>query len=192
MIKKCFIDTETTGLWPDKTDEVHQISCIITDDNAKPLDYINLKFRPSIEALNNMHYEALQKCRLTKEEIGSRELTRESSFKVFEEFLNKHVNRFDKKDKMHFVAYNAPFDLGFIQKYFTQNNNDFYGSYFWRPEICVFRELAWMIQNKRDKFPTMHLSDMCKYAEIEFSDEHAHDAMYDTKKTLELFRAIYL
>jgi len=192
MIKKCFIDTETTGLWSEKQDEVHQISCIITDDHAKPLDYINLKFRPSETALENMHPEALQKCRLTKESIRSRSLDFSQAFAKFEEFLNKHVNRFDKTDKMQFIAYNAPFDLKFIQKYFLQNNNDYYGSYFWRPEICVYRELAWMLQNERDQFPSMHLSDMCKYAGIEFSEEHAHDAMYDTKKTLELFRQIYL
>lgn len=192
MIKKCFIDTETTGLQSEGTDEVHQIACIITDDKAKPIDYINLKFEPSFDALNNMADEALAKCRLTREEIRSRELNRLTSFRVFEKFLNKHVNRFDKSDKMQFIAYNAPFDLRFIEKYFKQNNNDYMGSYFWRPELCVYRELAWMLQNERDQIQSMHLSDMCKYAEVDFNEDEAHDAMYDTKKTLELFRKIYL
>ena len=190
MIKKCFIDTETTGLNERGLDEVHQIACIITDEDVKPLDWINIKFSPSKEALDQMSPELFEKFNITKESISNRKLSRVDGWNEFTEFLCKHVDRFNKEDKMHFVAYNAPFDRKFVAKLFKQNDDNYFGSYFWNPPICVYQRCAWVLQNKRDHFDHMGLSTMCKFAEIDFDKDAAHDALYDTKKTVELYKAV--
>jgi DNA polymerase III epsilon subunit-like protein len=190
VIKKCFTDTETTGLNPEGTDEAHQIACIITDQDLKPLDWINLKFRPSEEAIMGAAEEALTKIGFTRDELRARSLSKEDALDQFVEFLDKHVDKYDKKDKMQFIAYNAPFDEGFVRKFFKQSSSNHYGSYFWNPALCVYRACAWLLQNRRDEFDHMGLRQMCEFAEVEFNEDDAHDALYDTKKTVELFKEV--
>lgn len=190
MIKKCFIDTETTGLYAEGGDEVHQIAAIITDADLKPLDWINIKCRVNEGALAGLSDEVAEKLGVSKDDIRARELSPEQGLTKFVTFLEKHVNKYDKKDKMHFIAYNAPFDEGFVRKLFELDSNSYYGSYFWNPAICVYRQCAWLLQDQRDKFDHMGLRVMCEFAEVEFNEDDAHDALYDTKKTLELYKKI--
>lgn len=187
MIKRCFIDTETTGL-DHLVHAVHQIGVIITDDKGNKLDSLNLMFAPP--AFAKCSEEALAKCRLTHEQLFSRPLTQKAAFTKFISFLEEHVNRFDSKDKLQFVAYNSDFDEKFIRAWFFSNSNDFFNSYFWSPSICMQRVAAWYLIDHRDKLERFKLHYVCKFLGIEFSEDHAHDAMYDIEKTLELYRKL--
>lgn len=51
-------------------------------------------------------------------------------YSTFVDHLDTLVNRFDKEDKIYFIAYNAGFDNQFVRNLFLQNNNKFFGSYF--------------------------------------------------------------
>jgi len=186
MIKKCFIDTETTGLEPTKH-RVHQIAAIITDDKGNELDSINLCFRP---ANGPIEFSALEKCRLTEDMLKGRGMSSEEGMKRFIEFLEKHVNRFDKQDKLHFVAYNSEFDEKFVRAWFESHGNEFFSSYFWHPSVCVQKVAAWMLQDHRAKIDRFKLYRVCQYLSIEFDESVAHDAMYDVRKTLDLYRTL--
>lgn len=186
MIKKCFIDVETTGLNPQKHG-VHQVASIITDDDGNELDRINLCFAPDNVPIE---YSALEKCGLTIQDLESRELTSARAFQQFIDFLSDHVNQFDKNDKLQFVSYNTNFDEQFIRAWFDRNANSYYGSFFWNPSICIMKTVAWFFRNKRNVLPSFKLGAICQFANIEFDDDNAHDGLYDIQKTLELYRKL--
>lgn len=185
MIKKFFCDTETTGLDP-KIQHVHQIAAIVTDNKLKYIDHCNIRFQP--KSFENANPEALAKTHLTLEDLKRRQ-PYEAGGKAFVAFLDKHCDKFDKNDKMQFLAYNAPFDESFVTPV-IDDFDGFFGSYFYRPSLCIQRQAAWLLQDKRDQIARMKLCDMCEYAGIEFNEDEAHDALYDIKKTVELFKEI--
>lgn len=186
MIKKCFIDTETTGLDPQKHG-LHQVAAIITDGNGIEIDSIDLKFKPSKKLIE---FSALEKTRLTEDELWNRKNSSLTAFSQFIAFLEKHINRFDKKDKLQFIAYNTAFDEAFIREWFTSNGNDFFGAYFWNPTICMQKTAAWFIQNHRTSIHSFKLCNICAFAGIDFNEDEAHDAFYDIRKTLELYHKL--
>jgi len=180
---KCITDTETTGLDPE-IHTVHQLSCIVLDDKDVEIDLIDLKFRPA-----KLDYEqaALEKSHITMEELYSRELSSDDAFKIYTKFLDKYADRFNPKDKMQFVAYNSVFDEDFVSKWFDNTPMDYmYGSYFWRPSLCLYRVAAWILRDARVT-SAFTLKSLCEFAGIEFNEDDAHDAMYDARKTAELY-----
>jgi DNA polymerase-3 subunit epsilon len=184
--KLCFIDTETTGLCSNDNN-IFQISDKITDPDANEiLDQINLRFVP--HSLENTDDGALEKTGYTLEELGSFPLSSPDAFKQFTDWLAIHVNRFDKKDKLQFLAYNAPFDVGFVRQWFLKNGDNYFGSFFWNPAICVMQATAWFVQSARPAFPNFQLGTICQCAELGWDEDSAHDADYDVAKTVELYR----
>lgn len=186
-IKKCFIDVETTGLDVSKH-SIHQISSIMIDENGKEIDSFNMKLRPF-----KAEYEqsALDIAGITYAELLEPE--RETSgacFLLFQEFLNKHVNRFNKKDRLQFVAYNSEFDERFVREWFNEHDDSFYGAYFWNPSICVMKTAAWFLRDHRAKLNSFKLKAICNFAGIKFDENLGHDSMYDITKTLELYRVL--
>ena len=184
--KLCFIDTETTGLDRNKNN-IFQISAKITDPDAKEvIDQINLRFVP--HSLEYVEPESLEKTGYTLEELGSFPLSSSQAFKQFTDWLATHVDRFDKKDKLQFLAYNAQFDVEFVRQWFLKNGDNYFGSFFWNPAICVMQAAAWFVQSVRPAFPNFKLGTICKCAELGWDEDSAHDADYDVAKTVELYR----
>ena len=183
--KLFFLDVETTGL-NSQYNEIFQISGIITDSKLNVLEKHNWLFRPL--SLEHVQPDALTKTRMTIETLSSLELTAQEAYKQFVECLSQHCDKFDKKDKLHFVAYNAKFDVEFIRAFFEKNGDQFFGSWFWNPPICVMQAAAWMTMRVRGALPNFKLETLCKCAELGWDESLAHDASYDISQTLELFR----
>ena len=184
--KLCFIDTETTGIDRNKNN-IFQISAKLTDPDAeKVIDAINLRFVP--HSLEYVELEALEKTGCTLEELESFPLSSSQAFKQFTDWLGTHADRFDKKDKLQFLAYNAQFDVEFVRQWFLKNNDNYFGSFFWNPAICVMQAAAWFVQGVRPVLPNFKLGTICKCAELGWDEDSAHDADYDVAKTVELYR----
>lgn len=183
--KYCFIDTETTGA--DRLrNHVFQISgCIMTAD-LKKLESFNLLFKPY--SLEYVETGALEKTRMTIDDLASLPMSSSHAYSEFIEILNRHVQKFNKKDKMHFVAYNSGFDSDFIRQWFSINGDSYFGSWFWNPPICVMQAAAWLTQRVRGALPNFKLGTVCSAAGLGWNEEKAHDAEYDIEKTVELFR----
>lgn len=183
---KCIIDTETTGL-DYRTHGLHQVAAIVLDENDKEAGRIDLKFKPTKLVYSN---QALEKTRLTAEELYDRKLTSQNAFSQFIEFLDEFVNCYDKKDKMQFMAYNTAFDEAFIRTWFEQSENVYFNSYFWAPTVCLQKTAAWHLRTIRPQFERFKLRTVCQFAQIDFNEDEAHDAMYDVERTVELYHKL--
>jgi DNA polymerase III alpha subunit (gram-positive type) len=185
--KHVFLDVETTGLDVNKN-EIFQICAIITDPALAILDKIDLKFRPF--SLEYVSVEALTKTGMTLQDLAELPLSACDAYAKFIEFLSPHCDRYNKADKMHFVGYNARFDSDFMREFFSKNGDQYFGSWFWNPPVCVMQAAAWMTMRVRGALPNFKLETLCKCAELGWDDTLAHDANYDITQTLELFKYI--
>jgi DNA polymerase-3 subunit epsilon len=183
--KLFFLDVETTGL-DSLHNDIFQISGIVTDPQLNVLEKIDLRFQPL--SLEHVQPEALTKTRMTLESLSELSMTSADAYTAIIECLSRHCDRYDKKDKLHFVAYNAKFDVEFIRVFFQKHGDQFFGSWFWNPPICVMQAAAWMTMRVRGALPNFKLETLCKCAELGWDDSLAHDASYDISQTLELFR----
>lgn len=189
MGKLIFIDTETTGT-DRRKHEIIQLAAIVTDETGDTiLDELNINIRP--ENVEDIDDEALVVCNKTLDDVLSNEYSREEGHQRFCEFLSNHINKYDPSDKAQFVAYNSTFDEDFVRKLFLQCNDNFYGSWFWNPSLCAMKEFAFLIRDNRHKLENMKLGTVCRFLDIDFNDDDgAHDALYDVKKTIELFKKL--
>lgn len=161
-MKICFIDIETTGL-DEKKDTIWQIAGCIRE---------NGRIKQKFNLINKKNEKDLY-------------------FK-FIKILNKSVNKFDKKDKLYFTAYNAGFDNKFIRRLFETNNNKFYGSYFFNPHICILQMVARYLMKKGvNKRPeNFKLSTVCKYFKIPINEKKLHDGNYDVTIMKKLYNKL--
>lgn len=183
--KLCFIDVETTGI-DRSAHDIFQLSArIVSPDGVEVLSRFNSTFRPI--GLNVMP-EALEKHGYSVEDLASLPTSSNSAYSDFVEWLSEHVNRYDRTDKLHFVAYNAKFDAEFVRAWFEKNDDAYFGSYFWNPPICVMMGAAWFTKSVRGSLPNFKLSTLCQCADLGWDESQAHDASYDIDKTIELYR----
>lgn len=161
-MKLCFIDIETTGLDENK-EKIWQIAGHIRD-NGKIVNRFNIIDKKSEK---NLYYKFLRS-------------------------LDKSVNKFDKEDKMFFIAYNAGFDSKFIRRMFESNDNAFFGSYFYNPYICVMQMAAryFMKFPNKERPKNFKLGEMCKYFKILVNDKKLHDGYYDITLTRKLYNKL--
>lgn len=111
-------------------------------------------------------------------------------YKNLIKFLDSIINKYDKEDKAYFIAYNAKFDNDFIRELFNKNNNKFYGSYFHNPVIDVMQIASYKFMIKNRKPINFKLGTLCKYFRIKINDEKLHNALYDIRKTKELYNIL--
>lgn len=183
--KHFFLDVETTGL-DININDIFQISGIITDHDLNVLETCNYRFRPF--SLNSVQEEALIKTGMTVESLQSFDMTAGHAYHSLIEMLSRHCDKYNNKDKLHFVGYNSKFDAEFIRKFFEKNGDQFFGSWFWNPPICVMQAAAWMTMRVRGALPNFKLSTLCQCAELGWDESQAHNAEYDIHQTLQLFK----
>jgi len=181
----CIIDCETTGL-DRKLNNIFQLSGIITDPDLNILEKFDFRFQPF--SLEHIDPGSTEKTGMTLEKLEALEMTAPQAYVGFIEVLSRHCNKFNKADKLHFVAYNAQFDADFIREFFSKNDDNYFGPWFWTPPICVMQATAYFAQRVRGAFPNFKLGTICKCAGLGWDESAAHDALYDVEKTLELFK----
>jgi DNA polymerase III subunit epsilon len=103
-MRQIFLDTETTGLYPDQGDRLIEIGCVELVNRKLTGNNLHFYVNPGRDS----HEEALKVHGLTTEF-----LTDKPAFKsVADEFL-KYV------EGAEIIIHNAPFDLGFLNKELT-------------------------------------------------------------------------
>lgn len=162
MRKELFIDIETNDSLDSKTGVITQIGYIYRVDGK-------LKEEKNINNHDN-HNRNL--------------------YRTFTSCLDKMVNKYNKDDKLYFIAYNARFDNDFIREMFLQNNDKYFGSYFYSPYLCIMNLAAFKYQRKGRRPENFKLGTVCKDMGIKVDDTKLHDALYDIKLSKELYNKL--
>lgn len=180
--KELILDCETTGLNA-KYNAPWQVAGAVRID-GKIEEEFNFKMNPGDNV--NIDMKALAVSNVTLADLKSFP-PQALLYGKFMQMLRRYINQYDRKDKFHFVAYNAQFDAEFIREWMTRNGNKWFGSFFWWPPQCVMLTAALKYRTVRADLPNFKLGTVCKYSGIDFSDSDAHDALYDIHKTIELY-----
>lgn len=185
-MKLFFFDLETTGTNPGRHG-IHQISGIIEID-GKVVEEFDIKVCPNPNAL--IEDKALEVGGVTKEQILSYQDMHEG-YNQLVGILNKHIDRFNKKDKAFLVGYNnASFDNNFLRGFFLQNGDKYFGSYFWSNSIDVMVLASARLAEERQNLLNFKLSTVADYLGVKVDVDMLHDAMYDIYLTREVFKKV--
>ena len=122
--------------------------------------------------------------------ISTQDLKGDNIYPHFVGNLNEIVDRFNKEDKMYFIAYNAGFDNQFVRNMFLQNDDKYFGSYFYSPHICVMQLAAFKFMRKGIRPDSFKLGDVCKYFKLKVDDNKLHDGLYDITLTKNLYNKL--
>ena len=176
--KLLFIDTETTGLDPDRNGVV-QVAALF--ENAHFASYHN-----PIPLGVEIDKEALKINGLKKKKIKKFPT---DTLELFIKWMDSHVNKYDKDDKFTVVGYNVKFDLEFLHAWARRENFEFMGSYLdWRViDVLVLARTAHYLGQLPGEPKDFKLASMCGLYNIKIPD---HDALTDIRATRELFYRI--
>ena len=184
-VKKLFVDLETTGV-DDKKHGIIQLAAILVYDwTEKATINITMQPFPQDEILES----ALEVTGKTREEIATYKSPR-MAYVEFKAFLDRHVQRFNKKDKLFFIGYNARFDDGFLRAWFEKNEDKYYGAYFFWPPIDMATIVAEEHMDTRHEFENFRLTTVASKMGIECDELEAHDAMYDARLTMAMYNKV--
>lgn len=183
MEKLFFYDLETTGtkFWKNG---IHQISGAVVIDNEIK-EQFNFKVRPFKDAI--IEDEALAIAKVTKEQILQYD-NMDVVYKKIIEILSKYCDKFNKIDKFHLVGYNnSSFDNQFFRAFFVQNNDKYFGSWFWSDTIDCMVLSSNYLRKERSKLVDFKQKTVASYLGIEIDESKLHDAEYD----IEICHKIY-
>lgn len=186
-----FADLETTGFWYDKCAIIQLAGIMVDVDdelNLHPIDTINIKMCPAYGKM--IDQRALEVTGYTIEQLACFQ-TQEEGFNKFIQFLDKHIDRFNKIDKCKLVGYNnLRFDQAFLRQWFEDNDNRFFGAYFWSDSIDVLSEASRYLTNYRPAMLNFKLGTVAKTLGIKTDNNNLHDGLYDIALTFKIFNKI--
>lgn len=186
MKKFIYIDTETTGANPEKHG-IWQLAGYVEIDNK-----IKEKFAYNLSPFPNdlIDIKALEIGGKSEQDIKSFE-NPNIVYKEFSDLLKNYVDKFNPKDKLFFVGYNAHFDMNFLRSWFVKNGDNYFGSFFWFPPIDVMQLAANSLINDRHLLPNFKLSTVCNHFGIQLKEnENLHEAETDIRLTFDLYKKL--
>lgn len=108
------------------------------------------------------------------------------------ERLSAHVDRYDRVDKFYLIAYNSPFDSAFLRRWFEKNGDNFFGSYFLFPDICVMRMFVLSALDQGFRLPNFKLPTVAHHFGItDTSSDNWHEALFDVEVTRQIFYKLF-
>jgi DNA polymerase-3 subunit epsilon len=186
MIKKLFLDLETSGLDP-QLNAVLEIGCIIEyKDVYKELNFFCQPFPNDL-----VDSEALDVNKLTEEKIRSFPTPK----KVYNDLtaeLATHIDKYNPKDKFVLLGYNVGFDAQFLRSFWMKNQDKYFGSWFWYPPLDVMALAMRHILKHRDRsqMKDFKLMTVAEEFSLDVNPEQAHGALYDVCLTRDLYRLV--
>lgn len=181
-MKILYFDVETTGT--DST--IHNLTQLagMIEIDGEVVEEFNLDVQPL--KFDTISSKALEITGKTVEELRTYP-TYPEAYKSFMDIVQKHVNKFDKEDKLYPCGYNVQFDIGFLRQFFLDNNDKFYGSLMNYKYIDPLGILYYLEYLGAIKLSNYKLSTVCEHFEIPID---AHDAMSDIRATRELLKLL--
>ena len=184
MIKKCFIDLETTGV--DYTKHgIIEIACIFEVGGL--VDEFVLECRPFEDDI--IDEEALAINNVSKDDLFKR-MSPKDAYRQLTQKLSRFVDKYDKKDKLHFIGYSALFDANFLRQFFLKNGDSYFGSFFFYPIIDVATLAGLALMEERPILDDFKLPTVAERFGIRVEKKKLHGALYDIQLTRDIFYAV--
>lgn len=188
-MKKLFIDVETTGVDPMRN-AIHTMACIF-EVSGKIVESKTFTMCPDyMGALSAEDLDlaaSLEISGSTLEQV----ITYEKAHVVAREFVNflgRHINLEDDRDKCFFIAYNAKFDFDMFMSWMKHSCMASYVfQNIYTPPICVLSKSADAFKVIRKKFPNLKLSTLAKLFGITLD---AHNAESDVAVAREIYNRL--
>ena len=177
--KVLYIDVETTGT-DSSRHGIIQVGAIFKISGTV-VDEFDLKCAPHQGA--DIEDQALQVTGTTRGELPHR-MNSFDAFLAFRQFLNRHIEPYDREDKCYPAGYNVHFDLDFIQNWFRLHGDKYgIGSYVnWKRldplPVLFMKDFAGSLS-----LPDYKLETVCRHFGIEVE---AHNALSDIRATRKL------
>ena len=185
MDKFIYLDTETTGLNPEEHALIEVAAVLVID--GKEVSSIALDINPfSYTRAIRITDAALEVHGLSHEELEMHSSS-EHQFKEFIRWLDKYVDKYNKKDKLTIVGYNTHFDIGFLQAWFRDNRHKYYGSYFSHRDVDIFALIKLLYAFGFLPLEDLKLSTVSNYYGIDFKP---HSAIQDVRALRQLAKAV--
>lgn len=181
--KLIYIDLETGGVNSYKN-PVIQIAGIV-EINGKIKQQFDLRTAPFPH--QEIEDSSLEVTGLTRSEIKGYD-DPSTVFDTLTTMLDKYVDRYDSSDKFHFVGYNSTFDDRFMRAFWKNNNDKYYGSFFYFPTIDVCVLAADQLKSARPLMNGFKLVDVAEHFFDDVNADDAHDASWDIKMTRRIYK----
>lgn len=178
-----FLDVETSGLNNYKNG-IWQIAALIYDEDGNEIT----KFNGTCEIFSNQEWDRV--AQQMAEEQGYFEDLHVKPTTLFGDFIRTlefHIDPYNSSEKLTMYAYNASFDEKFLRSFFYNNDNRYFGSYFWKPVIDVMSLAGEHLKEERAEMENFKQGTVAKHLGIPVDEEKQHDALYDIR----LMRQIY-
>ena len=187
LVKKLFYDLETTGV-DERQNGIHQISGALEVDGEVVAKF-NFNVAPNPKA--KIEPEALAVgAGVTLEQIQDYP-EMGIIFKRFKSVLSKHCNQYERKDKIYLVGYNnASFDDKFLRAWFLQNNDSYFGSWFYAGALDTMVLAAQYLTDRRPEMIDFKLKTVAKELGLWVDETRLHDAEYDIELTRSVYRIV--
>lgn len=182
-MKIAYVDLETTGTDPAKHG-IHQIALLIVADGqlAESADF---NVRPFED--KEIVQEALDVAGVTKEAL-ERYRSPAIVMPQLQEVLGRHVDKFNRLDKLVFAGYRADFDNQFLRRFWSDCGDRYFGSWFYNGVVDAMSLAMLALGEERASMPDFKLGTVAEYLGIKTDIDGLHDAMYDIKLTREVVK----
>lgn len=182
-----FYDLETTGLKADRHG-IHQLSGCV-EINGEVVEEFNLRMHPR----EGVEYDpaALLVGGRTQAQIEA-EKPQDVVFKDFKRMLEKYVDKYNTKDKIWLAGYNnRGFDDIFLRRWFEDNGDKYFGSWFWPDTIDILVLAAdYLKGHRRRMMPNFKLRSVAAALGLWVDEERLHDAQYDIDLTRQIYQIV--
>lgn len=183
MIKKLFLDTETTGVEV-QDNAIIEIGLVVNYDNTYE-EYL-LNCRP-FDLDYKLSKESEEKYGFTRE-IIDKFPSSEQTYKTLIDILDIYVDRYNKMDKFVVYGYGAEFDVQFLRKFFLENDDKYFGAWFWHPWVDIMSLAMHNLADQRHRLENFRLTTVAEYLGVSVDNEKLHGALYDAQ----LCRQVYM
>lgn len=189
--KRFYCDTETTGVNAKQNGVIQVAFKFFIDGNL--VEAHNIKVQPFPDDI--IEDSALEANGITKEELFSPDrLTPQQAYLKIITILDAHIAKFDRADKAFFLGYKAQFDFDFLWEWFRKCGNNYFGSYFFSPPLCLMMLAGFLLQGSRAEMDSFKLIKVWEFLYpddiLKHPDESWHDALFDIDRTIEIEEAL--
>lgn len=182
MSKLLWIDAETGGLHPG-THALLEVGFIVDIDGAVMEEQL-FQIKPFPE--DSLDTQAMMVNGISKMDIMGFVEPRDA-FRQMHEIFDKYIDKYDTADKFLPAGYNVPFDLMFLETFFTRNDFKYTYSYISHNTIDLLAVVRYLVGKGMLALDNCKLATACKHFGIEAG---VHSALADARATRKLSMAL--